>query len=242
MAVSLTKVYSDIVVQDVGATLVFPPDVVGSIKPGSLDHLTKAHIIRWGVNMTGPIEPGTIPECCNYLLFPETYSHAIDNIKLRPRIEIYVHRTQVQTGPSDRIFYAWGLPDEPQPILPAGYQFAAKRIWRQSIMFGDLNITEVESVPKLAVPEPAVPEPYVAAGPIQALEKKIDGLGTSLDSVKESVTDISGAVSAIKELVDARSAEATQFETQVTADFESIKSTIAALDAKLDQFVRALSP
>lgn len=238
MAVSLTKVCSDVVVQDLPGGLVFPPEVVGSIKPGSLDHLTKSDSIKWGVNMTEPIAPGTIPVCCRYLLFPETYGHAIDDIKLSSDVMVYLHHTRVHIGPSSRMFYVWGMEGEPEPTLPAGYEYLKGHAWRRSGVYRELRVREAQKAPEpVAVPEP-VQAPVCTASPIEVLEIKINKQGADIISVKNGITTI-------KELVVSQNANrvvTSRFEAQATADLESIKSTVAALSDKLDQFVKALSP
>lgn len=98
----------DITVDPDTIKLVFPDTAQGSIKPGSLDHLTKLEVIIWGKNMTGLIEPDTIPDDC-WLVLRESYKHLVDLSELKPGVRVYTHALNYSTAPTDRCFRLWGM-------------------------------------------------------------------------------------------------------------------------------------
>ena len=107
MTVSVGPTYSDITVDPNTVKLIFPDEACGSIRPGSLDHLTKLEIIIWGRNMMGLIEPGTIPDGV-WLVLRESYKHSIDLSELKPGVRIYTHALNYSQAPTDRCFRILG--------------------------------------------------------------------------------------------------------------------------------------
>lgn len=158
MSVKLTNTYSDVQVEDVNL-VVFPPEVHGSIKPGSLDHLTKAICIEWGTNMTGLIEPGTIPPCCITLLLPSSYKHPITD-RLGTNVTEYVHHSNIETVKHDRPFHVWKRPSEPNPSTPKTYDCSCS--WSRSQYFKGTSFIISKRLP-VAVPSKPVSPPVPQA-------------------------------------------------------------------------------
>lgn len=149
--------------------IVFPPEVHGSIKPGSLDHLTKVYSIEWGVNMTGLIEPGTIPRCCTVLLLPPSYKHPITD-RLGPRTIEYVHHSNLGTVQHDRQFQIWKTCDEPNPCVPTAYD--CNQSWVGSRYFRHAWISMARRLPV------TVPQPEPVTAPQGSTTNNIDALIT----------------------------------------------------------------
>ena len=106
MADTVNKIYTDITIED-KETIRFSDEVVGGLRPKSLDYLTKAYYITWGRNMTDLIEPKVIPSCCIKLLLPISYAHPIADTKLKRNTRVYVHHTNVRYAPTNCSFYVW---------------------------------------------------------------------------------------------------------------------------------------
>ena len=117
MTVTVGPTYLDITVDADTVNLVFPDEAQGSIRPGSLNHLTKLEIIVWGKNMIDLIEPGTIPNGV-YLVLREEYKHSVDLSKLEPGIYVYTHAFNCDTAPTDRCFTIWGNFKDVQTVEP----------------------------------------------------------------------------------------------------------------------------
>lgn len=163
MTVTVTKIYTDVQVDD-EHTIIFPPTVQGSIRPGTLDHLSRVRYIRWGDNMLGEIEPGVIPKRCAALMLPAGYTHTMPEDFDRGKL-LYIHHTQIATVTSSRLVSLWREASEPAPVIPAGYKINVD--WYNSSNFKGNLVLDVEIVP-IVVPEPVVvtqsepvPKPFV---------------------------------------------------------------------------------
>lgn len=258
MTVKLTKICSVVEVED-AAFIAFPPEVVGSIRPGSLDHLIRVKDIEWGLSMTDPIEPGTIPKCCGYLLLPASYKHPADSIRLTD-VHIYVHHTNVSYGPSDRKFYIWREPTEPEPTLSQCHEYLGRGgCWYASEVFKGVSVIQVKKVPD------AVPKPQPT--PTTTLEEKIDRQQTDLELIKDRITaarefaavnragvvrfeakttasleSFEAKTNSIRELFESHRAEVIRSDAQAAANLASIKDSITALGDRLEQLLKVLSP
>lgn len=162
MTVTVTKIYTDVQVDD-EHTIIFPPTVQGSIRPGSLDLLERVQFIKWGDNMLGEIEPGVIPKKCVGLMLPAGYARSITGDLDKMRL-LYVHHSQIATVISGRVFTIWRDPSEPEPVLPAGYNSGT---WIESSNFKGYLVRDIKKLAVIA-PEPvvvslseSVPVPFV---------------------------------------------------------------------------------
>ena len=106
MSVTVGPTYCEVTIDPSVAKLIFPDTVCGSIRPGSLDHLSKLKTIVWGINMTDLIEPGTIPDAVTLVLRSE-YRHQVDTSKLGLRVRVWIHGSNYQYAPTDRCFRVW---------------------------------------------------------------------------------------------------------------------------------------
>ena len=107
MTVTVGQTYCNITIDPDVTQLVFPDDAEGSVKPGSLDHLTQLEVIVWGKNMTDLISPGTIPGGV-WLVLHSTYKHSLDESKLESCVKVSMHASNYEYAPTDRCFRLWG--------------------------------------------------------------------------------------------------------------------------------------
>lgn len=230
MAVKLSKVCSVVEVED-KEHVVFPSEIVGSIKPGSLDYLTKTTTIEWGENMVDPIESGTIPRCCHWLLLPASYKHSADDLKFRHDVRLYIHHTNAEYGSSGSDFFLWKKASEPEPKLHQGYICTSGRQWSISEIFSSMSIMSVQKVPQSTVTPKLIPIT------VEDLGKKIDKQGADLALIKAVIDDhkagtasieyIDAKFEAIRDLIVSHRAEAIRSEERAAAELASIKSAIA---------------
>ena len=111
MTVTVGPTYLDISVDPDTTKLVFPDEACGSIRPGSLNHLTKLETIVWGNNMTDLIEPGTVPNGVS-LVLRESYGHPVDLSKLGSDVSVFINVLNYDRAPTDRCFNMWGSINE----------------------------------------------------------------------------------------------------------------------------------
>ncbi|CAH6420039.1 Hypothetical protein MVR_LOCUS16 [uncultured virus] len=107
MTVLIGPTYTDVVIPSDAWDVSFPPTVKGSIKPGTLDGLTNLSYIDWGVNMTGLIEPGVIPDRYITLLLPKTYKHPLALSQFSKRVEVRLHIDNIEQMPIGKKFVVW---------------------------------------------------------------------------------------------------------------------------------------
>lgn len=107
MTVTIGATYTEVAIPRETTDLVFPPTVKGSIKPGTLDNLDRLQSISWGTNMTGLIEPGTIPNKPISLWLPKTYTHDLGLSQISDKVQIYVHTNYIDIVPEGSIFLVW---------------------------------------------------------------------------------------------------------------------------------------
>ena len=105
MTVQVGNAYCDVTIDPSTKELVFPDDVSGSIRPGSLN-LPSLELIIWGTNMTDLIEPGVIPDGVTVILRP-SYKHRLDDSQLGPNVTVWVHASNLDLAPTDRCFKCW---------------------------------------------------------------------------------------------------------------------------------------
>lgn len=166
MPVRIVNVSPKIEVDD-ERLIIFPPEVKGSLKPGSLDHLRMARYMRWGDNMLALIKPNTIPNCFSALQLPPNYAHPIDDSNLGSGVTVYMHHSSIQYAGSKNSFYIWKEPMEPEPVLPKNWK-QKSNIWTGSGTFENIEIIRIERIPEPVV----VPEPVTVAKSSTSLEKK----------------------------------------------------------------------
>lgn len=153
MPVRLVNISPKVEVED-EKNIVFPPEVKGSIEPGSLDHLHLVSNMEWGTNMLDFIKPGTIPDCVKFLRLPPNYAHSIDDSDFSTDNSIYLHHTSIQYGSSKNSFFVWKASNEPIPVLPSNWRRTCSG-WSGSITFDNIHIIKVERIPEpVVVPEP----------------------------------------------------------------------------------------
>lgn len=146
MDVQVKGTYSDIIVTD-QESICFPSDFTGSIRPGSLDHLTLTESIEWGENMSSPIEPGVIPKCCLRLLLPVSYKHRTDAIKLEAHVDVFISHRNIEYGPTDRVFTVWKEDAYYLPSLPKGLKWSGNMArWVDSPFFGGKRVKSATKI------------------------------------------------------------------------------------------------
>lgn len=120
MAVIIGKTYTDVTVPEGTKEFEFPDTVVGGVRPGTLNSMKGWVAIKWGVNMTEPIEPGVIPyvgapgsktSTCA-LMLDENYKHCIDKEAIPDSVYVFIHDSNRALCPTDRQFWLWRR-DEP---------------------------------------------------------------------------------------------------------------------------------
>lgn len=110
MSTSTDRTYTDICIPPNTIHFEFPAEAVGGIKPGSINWLSELPYtinIKWGLNMTQPIEPGTIPSDFVCLMLDESYKHPIDDSMIPDSVPLYIHDSNRDTGPKHRDFWLW---------------------------------------------------------------------------------------------------------------------------------------
>ena len=141
------KIYTDITIED-EATICFPDEVVGALRPGSLDHLTKVRNIAWGRSMTALIEPGVIPDCCTKLLLPVTYSHPIASSEFGFKPQVYIHHSNITSAAPDLPFFVWKSSTDADVNLPSGFSWNAR--WSRWIEDWDflVSVRRAQPIPQ----------------------------------------------------------------------------------------------
>lgn len=225
MPVKLNKVCSDVEVED-EKHVVFPPEIVGSIRPGSLDYLTKTQIIEWGENMVDKIEHGTLPFCCMWLLLPANYKHPTDDLKFRSDGFLYVHHTNIEHGFAVREFFIWKGLTDPKPALPPGLKHAGNSTWYESDVFKTISILKVKKVQQST------------AVSVEALGKKHNDYKASMISIKH----FDAKLEVIRDIMDSHRTDAESFEAKVAAELASIKSSIADLTIQIGVIAKHVAP
>ena len=125
MVIASNKVYLELAINSDVIDLVFPDKATGSIRPGSLNHLTKLFTIRWGNNMASLIEPGTIPPQCKALLLPANYKHPYETSMYRSGLWVYIHESNLECAPTNfRAFNVW---KETRNISTPGFSWNYER-------------------------------------------------------------------------------------------------------------------
>ena len=146
MAITVNKIYTDITVTD-EETIRFPDEVVGGLRAGSLDHLTKARNIAWGKNMTALIEPGVIPSCCSKLLLPVSYFHPVTDSNFEC-MHMYVHQSNIECAMHDRHIFVWKGDTDTDIDLPTGFSWNNRwPEWVKSRDFDGILVRRAQSVP-----------------------------------------------------------------------------------------------
>ncbi|CAH6420042.1 Hypothetical protein MVR_LOCUS17 [uncultured virus] len=87
--------------------VVLPEIVKGTVAPGTFDHLDGLVSISWGVNMTGVIEQGTIPNKAITLWLPKTYLHDLAQSQIPSKVTIMIHEDNVKQVPKGLKFLVW---------------------------------------------------------------------------------------------------------------------------------------
>ena len=104
MTVEVGSTYCDITIDPSVVELIFPPDIYGTIRPGSLDGLKLAYVI-WGEFM-GEIETGTIPDGIA-LVLRSSYKYPLDRAQLGSTVKVFIHESCSEFAPTDRTFAVW---------------------------------------------------------------------------------------------------------------------------------------
>ena len=196
MPVKIVNVSPKIEVED-EKHIVFPPEVKGSVEPGSLDHLRSAQSIRWGNNMLDLIKPNTIPECVGYLHLPPNYAHPIDDSNLITKVNVYLHHSSIQCASSKNSFFVWKGLDEPEPVLPKGWRKTSN--WTLSITFSNAEIIRAERIPESVVLPPPKHELTCTTKSLTSLQKKKAYLETERAFVQARQVYIDDKIAALDE-------------------------------------------
>ncbi|CAH6420045.1 Hypothetical protein MVR_LOCUS18 [uncultured virus] len=106
-AVAIGGTYTDVTIPAAMAVVPLPPSVRGAIKPGSLDHLTQVQTICWGVNMTGLIEPNTVPAKAISLFLPKTYKHDLALSQFSELVQVLIHKDNANQVPKGMNVLIW---------------------------------------------------------------------------------------------------------------------------------------
>ena len=189
MAICVKRTYTQVTVKD-QTHLAFPDTVHGGLEPGSLDHLDKTRFIKWGVNMTDPIESGVIPRCCHALLLPSSYRHTIGIMK-PSYVTLYIHHTNLGYAPKKYSFYVWAGSKKEIPIaLPEDIK--PQSGWFQSDSFPGYTVQLVKRIdvkPKL-VQSSIAPE----SKPVQLTVPTILAASETVQPEHPSTAEIAAAI------------------------------------------------
>lgn len=138
-----TAVCSEVRINSDVIDLVFSNEVVGSVRPGSLDHFKDLRTIRWGECMTEIIKPGTIPKQCTALLLPASYKHPFSTSEFHPGLWVYIHVSNLKYAPSDsRPFNVWS---ETRDVCIPRWQWAFE-LPRKSSYYDEVYMCETARV------------------------------------------------------------------------------------------------
>ena len=110
MSAHIDRTYANVCIPANAIGFEYPPTATDGIRPGALDELNGRPCtidIKWGINMTDPIEPGTIPDGVRCLMLSETYKHPIDDSMLRPELPLYIHDSNREYGSFNRDYWLW---------------------------------------------------------------------------------------------------------------------------------------
>ena len=170
MPVKLVNVSPKVEVED-EKLITFPPEVKGSIEPGSLNHLRLAYGMIWGDNMLDLIKPNTIPACVNSLRLPPNYVHPVVDSGLLSKVSVYLHHSSIQYANSKISFFVWKADNEPEPVLPSNWRRTCNG-WSGSNTFDNTQIIRAERIPEpVVVPKPE-PVTTTTTKPPTSPEKK----------------------------------------------------------------------
>lgn len=107
MTVHIGNTYIEVTISSNASDVTFPLTVKGSVRPGTFDGLSALSYIDWGVNMTGLIEPGTIPDRSIHLWLPKTYTHPIELSQLSNKVSVRIHIDNIGLMPIGKSFIVW---------------------------------------------------------------------------------------------------------------------------------------
>ena len=106
-SVAIGGTYTEVTVPAAMVVVPFPPSVRGAIRPGTLDHLTQVETICWGPNMTGLIEPKTVPAKAISLFLPKSYKHDLALSQFSELVQVLINVDNASQVPKGMNVLLW---------------------------------------------------------------------------------------------------------------------------------------